>query len=474
MYESFLNRFKNIVKVYDLQFWIMLSCYFIIIFNYHVLKDLKDTLVVMTTYSGAHVIPYLKLWVMLPVAFIAMFLTTSTIRKIGKIKTFYATTFGLCAFYALFAFYLFPRLSFWQSDTLILLADNSNAWLSGMLSLLINWPVTIFYVASESWSIIILSFFFWTIVHDITNIKKARAHFPIYVTLGSCAGMLSGFVSKKICTSDLLWDYAVMMMIAVIILSSLVLAFLVKIFIADKVNKNNYRVSIKNKNNSFSLSSLFAVISRKKYYILWISFIVVGYNVAINIAEIFWKESLVKLYVTDSSGFNAHISQTTLYIGLFSGVLGMLSPLLFNQFGWRKIAFVTPVVLFLFSIIFCIGYQFSDAVGDILGINNSAYIPVMFGSILVILAKTLKYTIFDSCKEMAFLPLPADLRTEGKAVVEMLASRLGKSGPSLIFQLVLMSFSTIAQGSMIMFGVVFVILALSLMGTKKVGVLAEE
>jgi AAA family ATP:ADP antiporter len=69
-------------------------------------------------------------------------------------------------------------------------------------------------------------------------------------------------------------------------------------------------------------------------------------------------------------------------------------------------------------------------------------ISVFFGSLQNVLTRAAKYTVFDSTKEMAFIPLSEENKLKGKSAIDGIASRLGKSGSSFIMQILLMIFST--------------------------------
>ena len=67
------------------------------------------------------------------------------------------------------------------------------------------------------------------------------------------------------------------------------------------------------------------------------------------------------------------------------------------------------------------------------GLHGNALLmmTVWVGGFSVLMSKGSKYSFFDPTKEMAFIPLDDDLRTNGKAAVDGIGGRLGKSAGGL-------------------------------------------
>ena len=62
----------------------MLAIFFLIAFNYTILRNAKDTLLVTAPGSGAEVIPFIKLWVVLPMAVFFMLIYAKLSNTLSK------------------------------------------------------------------------------------------------------------------------------------------------------------------------------------------------------------------------------------------------------------------------------------------------------------------------------------------------------------------------------------------------------
>ena len=90
------SEVKKVVSMLVLLFFLC-SCY-------NVLRNLKDTVILTAKHSGAEVIPFLKVWGMLPGVFLATWVYTRLSRYFTREKVFYIIISAFLAYFLLFAF----------------------------------------------------------------------------------------------------------------------------------------------------------------------------------------------------------------------------------------------------------------------------------------------------------------------------------------------------------------------------------
>lgn len=84
----------------------MMLMLFLISFDYSVLRSVKDAVVVTAQSSGAEVIPFIKVWVLLPMAILFTLVFTRLSNRYSLERVFYITISFFLLFFALFCFCL--------------------------------------------------------------------------------------------------------------------------------------------------------------------------------------------------------------------------------------------------------------------------------------------------------------------------------------------------------------------------------
>jgi AAA family ATP:ADP antiporter len=211
-------------------------------------------------------------------------------------------------------------------------------------------------------------------------------------------------------------------------------------------NAPSYHAEAGEANAKMGLRKNFAYLAKSKYLIC-IAVIVVTYNIAINLIEVVWKDQVKQLY-PNPSDFNAYMGQVLTWIGIIATVTSIfISGTIIRKFSWTVSAMISPLILLVTGIGFFFFFFFKDSsfasFSALFGVAPLA-LCVFFGSMQNCLARASKYTLFDATKELAFIPLSKECKQKGKAAIDGVGSRLGKSGGSLMHQSLLMGFGTVA------------------------------
>lgn len=431
----------------------MLLMLFFICFNYTVLRNVKDVVVITAQSSGAEVIPFIKVWVILPAAILATLVFTKLSNIYSQERVFYLTISFFLIFFVIFAFAVYPYRDFFHPHRFAdYLEEVMPAGFKGLIAMFRNWTFTVFYVFCELWSTMVLSVLFWSFANEVTKITEARRFYGMLAVVGSFAGIIAG-VGANFLTAGRNWESALQVLVLAITvfgcLTMLVFRWMNKNVLNDVSfdDLHNTRRRVKPKER-MSIRDSFSYLSNSKYLIC-IAVLVVCYNLVINLVEIVWKDQLLQLYPT-SEEFSRYTNYMTSAVGIFATLTSLFMSPLVSRFGWTRTALITPVIMLITSLGF---FAFMLFRHDLAGPVNLFFgttplaIAVFFGAAQVCLSKACKYSVFDATREMTFIPLSHECKLKGKAAIDGVGSRLGKSGSSLIHQGLLMFFATLSASA---------------------------
>lgn len=183
-------------------------------------------------------------------------------------------------------------------------------------------------------------------------------------------------------------------------------------------------------------------------YIRNLAMLVVSYGMCINIVEVSWKSKLKQAFPNpnDYSAFMGNFSSATGTITLFMMLLGRS---IFSRFGWRFAALVTPAMIGVTGLSFFALTLFSDFFKPITAVLGTTplMLAVVVGAAQNILSKSSKYSLFDPCKEMAYIPLDKESKTKGKAAIDVIGNPLGKSGGAMIQQILIFAVGSLTAAT---------------------------
>lgn len=435
----------------------MFLIFFLICFNYSILRATKDALICTAPSSGAEALPFLKVWAILPMALLFTFLFTRLSNHLNREKVFYSMMSIFLSFFVLFAFVLYPFRNFLHpTDLADKLQDALPVGFSGFIAIFRNWTFTAFYIMSEMWSTMIMTVLFWGFANEVTSVKEAKRYYALLGIGANVATIISGQVSTWLSShtfnpalpfGDDAWGQSL------IFLNSLVVIFgllSVVIFRWLHINGLGYPVSATTHKQEPSeikmgIRKNFAYLAKSKYLIC-IAVVVLMFNISLTLIEVVWKDQVKQLY-PNPNDFNAYMGQVLTGIGVIATLGAFVSGTIIRKFNWTTSALIPPLIFLVTGIGFFSFMLFKDSalaiIATVLGSTPLA-IGVFFGSLQNCLARASKYTLFDATKELSFIPLSKESKLKGKAAIDGFGSRLGKSGASIIHQCLIMTFGSIS------------------------------
>ncbi len=445
----------------------MFFIFFLIAFNYNILRSYKDSIVVTASQSGAEAIPFMKIWGVLPSAILFTLLFTRISNWFSREKVFYITLSIFLVFFLLFAFVLYPAQEALHPNHF---ADSLQEILptgfKGFIAIFRNWTYTLFYVMSELWSTAIFTVLFWGFANEVTSVEEARRYYGLLTFGGSLAGVFSGYCaiyfSSQVYFSWLpygktSWDQSIFFLCCTICITGLITMALFRWLNIRVISPAEKNEAPKEKIR-MSMRANFKVLLQSKY-LIGIALIVFAYNVAINLLEVVWKDQIRVLY-PNPGDYNTYMGKVIFSMAIFASLTGLLTTTrVVQRYSWTASALIPPFVMGITGFLFFNFILFpNDGVSWFFSFLKMTplMLTVTLGSVQNCLSRASKYTFFDATKEMAFIPLSPEMKLKGKAAIDGVGSRVGKSGGSAIHQALIIAFSSVAA-SVPCIAVIFII-----------------
>ena len=488
----FVNKIKTIfwpierseMKLF-LPLGLMMMC---MLFNFGSLRSIKDSLVVPNI--GAEVISFLKLWLVLPstIIFTLIYVRLSNIFEYDRL--FYIIVCFFLGFFILFTYVLFPQQHlFHPSDETIASLTHRYPYLKWFIKILGKWSYALMYVFCELWSVVIINLLFWQYANHIFDTDSAKRFYPFLGVIGNVGLIIAGNVLVSFSDLSGVSDEYILKsysndigyqceMVLKPIMKSVIFAGLVAMalyrYIDHYILKNSQfkrqKTSAGEKTKtSLSFAQSIKLIARSKY-IGHIVLLVLCYGLLINILEGPWKSKVSELYPNTIDYIN-FMGRFNIWMGISCVAFMIIGSNILRSFSWSTSALVTPFMmsatgLIFFGFVIIANYvDFSDEW------FNPIYFAVLIGAIQNILSKATKYSLFDSTKEMAYIPLSLELRTKGKAAVEVIGLKFGKSLGAFIqsSMFILMPMATFDSLAQYLLGIFVLIMALWIWNVRILG-----
>mmetsp|Transcript_30165 Transcript_30165/g.56966 ORF Transcript_30165/g.56966 Transcript_30165/m.56966 type:complete len:583 (-) Transcript_30165:93-1841(-) len=446
--------------------------FFFILFNYTILRDTKDVLMVTAKGSGAEVIPFIKTYVNLPAAIGFTALYSKLCDRMEQKDVFYACTIPFLLFFVAFAFVIFPNVGALHPHAFVdKIALALPEGFGAPLAIVRNWSFALFYVMAEMWGSVVASLLFWSFANEVTTVDEAKKYYPLFGLGANVALIFSGqyvrFVSSlraNLPPGVDPWGMSIKYLMGAVAVSGTCLVtlfnYMQRKVMTDPECVDQEKQAAKKKKKKVKMglreSAKFLLSSP---YIRDLAMLVISYGMCINLVEVSWKSKLKAAY-PDPNAYSAFMGNFSSATGSVTLVMMLLGRKIFRKFGWRNAAMVTPSMIGITGLAFyalTIFAPFFEPVAASLG-TTPLMLAVFVGAAQNILSKSAKYSLFDPCKEMAYIPLDQESKTKGKAAVDVVGNPLGKSGGALIQQILIFGVGSLAAATPWLAGILGVLL----------------
>lgn len=414
-------------------------------YNYYLLRTLKDSILVASSGAGAEVIPFAKVWLLLPASFFVAGLFTWLLRRYPIHNVFQWATASYCVFFLLFALLIYPYREFWYANSL---ADSiapyvPSGW-GGLVSLVRFWTFGITYVVAETWSTLICYLLLWGLANEICKVEEAKTIYPWIILAGNIAAIIAGASSALLCHESIptfslfghdLWNQSLFFHTFVITLAGIGMCILLR-WHQRKLGFTD-TCALGKQCTKKALPFFF-----KSPYLLALGAMVFSFTWIINMTEVLWKDRLYQA-LPNPLDFQQHMSAVISATGLLSAcfTLFICTPLL-RKFGWKVTKLVCIALLFFSALPFLLldlallESTIPLALSSLF--QSPLWVAAALGSVHVVVSRSTKYTLGATTKELAFIPLSSEEKLRGKGVIDGIISRIGKVGGSVTYQFLLL------------------------------------
>jgi ATP:ADP antiporter, AAA family len=433
----------------------------LIVFNFWVAHNSKEILVIMAEGSGAEALNYLKLPVF--IVSVAFIMGYTWAANVAKQHVVFQTILGVFVIgYSLFTFVIYPHQEYFHmSPQALKVWQDAYPSFQHFFPIVGYWGFSLYYILSELWGAVVLTLLFWQLANQITTVEQSKRFYMLFGSFNGLGAIIAGYFSLYYANPAVLglqnspeayqetFMHMMKIFIGVCVAIMLLYHWISRNVVRrkDEYDPNKAHVDKQHKIELSFWESIKYILSSR--YLGHIAVITLAYNFALNFAEVTWKSQLKSLYCT-AYAFQEYMGQLIVWMGILTILMGILGTSLMRHFSWTFSALITPVIALILGGIFFYINCLNDVPGFLVFLNMTPLVLcVTIGFYFDLLYRSSKYSFFNATREMAFIPLDAELKVKGKAAIDVISGRVGKMGASLIQVFLLAIIPGHNQGSIV-------------------------
>jgi ATP:ADP antiporter, AAA family len=394
---------------------------------YTIVRDLKDVLLI--TSCGAEAVPFMKTWVNFPLSVLFMcFFTKLCDINLKQDRIYRIMYLSVFSTYMILGYFLYPIqgiLSPFPNISLILFVYKTP------LLILNNWVSALFYALSTIWGSTILTLLFWLTANNYVKKDSAKIIYPLFGFLSNISLTLCGIITRYL--GDMYrndWILNVQSLMIVVFIFGIIHMLCYEILVRNYSITNNIDFKPKKKSNVSVFESIKKVLTIP--FVMYMVMLLACYGSASNLIDTVWKYNIHQYY-HNPSDYSKLMGSISTYKGIFCMFTMLLSSFVLKYIPYKVTIMITPILMSLMGVIFFIMSL----------TTHNSYIIIIYGAIITIVTKSIKYAFFDPNKEITYMYMDDDVKTKGKATIDVLSNSVGKSGTSLILQFMILMYGSI-------------------------------
>lgn len=432
-FQSFFAAAFPIKRGEGNKIFLLIFFKFVISFVYVLLSTVKKPLMILAHDSGAEAIPVIKMIAVLPLSiFLAVaYAWLSNKYQPTKIFFYFMLLFG--AFFITYIFYLYPnadRLS--PHEHALALLDRypqHRHW----IAVYRHWIHALNYAMVELFGQVAIFMIFWGVTNELCAKADAKRFYHLFI-MGGCLGgyfatqLVIYFLNKYATEAQFPLVIEQLISYAIVGIGIMIMLYGWMYYTVFPKDKQLTQVSQEAEKYKMSFWQSVKYVASNPY-LGAIAVTVLACAMMISLVDVTYDANVKSLYPNKMEflRFTARITSLLLIISTVTTLL--ISGGIMKVFGWKKSAYIAPVIIIISSSIFFLTSKFRDHLGfiqELLGVESLTFI-VMVGVFQNVANKLGKYAFFDPTKEIVYTSLDPHARRKGKAAVDMVGSRIGKS-----------------------------------------------
>ena len=412
-----------------------------IMVSFCILRNLKDSLI--QSHVGTETMPYMKTFIMLPTSFLVTLIVIKLFNLFNRKQVFHLMAIIFMLFLLCFSIFIYPNLeSFLLPKSYIAHLTEKYHSIHHFIKLMEYWPITIFYAVSELWMLLLGNTLFWQLINDMTTTTSAEKLYPIYALFGHSGALLGTFIIKGVNIVHSQFEthspsiYVLTLIIFVIFFGIAMIKLFDKI---DNQTTDSHIQHTQKEELSFVQSIKYIL---KSKYLLFIFLIILSFVIQTNLFDLLRKKHVEIYYLSDTLAISDYHAMFFGAVAIVTIVLTLIFRVMINKFGWFTTSIIPPMVLLVIFTPYCLKVFGIDIINY--NVVHPTLAILLILSIQQLLNRAVRYGAIQPTKEMLYVPLERNLRSKGKAAVEILAPTIAKSiGGAFI--IIMLTFSDISS-----------------------------